>query len=104
MGVGLGVLGELMDEEVDEVVGPKGHLVPGGSRSERPRVRSADSASEVTLATYAHFADRDPLTEVVLERMLAGVSTRRFRRTQEPVGTAVETAARSTRSGSPPRA
>lgn len=31
--------------------------------------------------------------------MLAGVSTRRFRRTQEPVGTAVETAARSTARG-----
>ena len=28
------------------------------------------------LATYEHFADRDPLARVVLERMLAGVSTR----------------------------
>ena len=33
---------------------------------------------------------------VVLERMLAGVSTRRYRRTQEPVGEQVETRARST--------
>ena len=33
---------------------------------------------------------------VVLERMLAGVSTRRYRRTQEPVGEQVETEARST--------
>jgi putative transposase len=32
----------------------------------------------------------------VLERMLAGVSTRRYRRTQEPVGSEVERAARST--------
>ncbi len=47
------------------------------------------------LATYAHFADRDPLTKAVLERMLAGVSTRRYRRTQEPVGEAVEAGARS---------
>jgi putative transposase len=31
----------------------------------------------------------------VLERMLAGVSTRRYRRTQEPVGSEVEQAARS---------
>jgi hypothetical protein len=32
----------------------------------------------------------------VLERMLAGVSTRRYRRTQEPVGQQVEVKARST--------
>jgi hypothetical protein len=31
---------------------------------------------------------------VVLERMLAGVSTRRYRRLQEPVGSEVETAVR----------
>jgi transposase-like protein len=36
------------------------------------------------------------LTKAVLERMLAGVSTRRYRRTQEPVGAEVEHAARST--------
>ena len=70
----------------------------GGRRVgvERPRVRSADGASEVRLATYEYFADRDPLTRSVLERMLAGVSTRRYRRTQEPVGSEVERAARST--------
>src|SRR5213075_1660477 len=39
---------------------------------------------------------RDPLARVVLERMLAGVSTRRYRRTQEPVGKDVEVEARST--------
>lgn len=33
---------------------------------------------------------------MVLERMLAGVSTRRYRRTQEPVGEPVEAEARST--------
>src|SRR6202049_418574 len=95
VGVGLGVLAELMEEEVDEVVGPKGRHDPGraavrhgheagevtlGGRRvsvERPRVRSADGAQEVALQTYAHFADRDPLTRLVLERMLAGVSTRR---------------------------
>jgi putative transposase len=112
--VGLGVLSELMEEEVDDVVGPKGKHDPdrvavrhghedgevtlGGHRVEvrRPRVRSADGEAEVPLATYQHFADRDPLARVVLERMLAGVSTRRYRRTQEPVGEDVETRARST--------
>src|SRR5207237_1292217 len=51
-----------------------------------------------------HFASRDPLSRVVLERMLAGVSCRRFGRTQEPVGEAVEQAARSTSRSSVSRA
>ena len=50
----------------------------------------------MALETYAHFADRDPLTRVVLEQMLAGVSTRRFARTREPVGQDVVDAERST--------
>jgi transposase-like protein len=114
VGVGLGVLTELMEEEVDDVVGPKGkhnadrvavrhgheggEVTLGGRRVEvpRPRVRTADGEAEVPLETYQHFADRDPLGRVVLERMLAGVSTRRYRRVQEPVGEQVETRARST--------
>lgn len=114
VGVGLGVLSELMEEEVDDVVGAKGKWNPertavrhgheagavtlGGRRVavERPRVRTADGSSEIELATYQHFADRDPLARVVLERMLAGVSTRRYPRTQDPVGEEVETRARST--------
>jgi hypothetical protein len=114
VGVGLGVLAELMEDEVAEVVGPRGKHDPGraavrhghesgevtlGGRRvqvERPRVRSADGLAELPLRTYAHFADRDPLTKAVLERMLAGVSTRRYGRTQEPVGSEVEQQARST--------
>ena len=114
VGAGLGVLTELMEAEVDDVVGPKGkHIADrtavrhgheagevtlGGRRVEaqRPRVRTADSEAEVQLSTYEHFADRDPLGRVVLERMLAGVSTRRYRRTQEPVGEDLEIRARST--------
>jgi transposase-like protein len=114
VGVGLGVLTELMEEEVEEVVGPKGghdrdrtavrhghedgEVTLGGRRVavRRPRARTADGESEVALATYAHFADRDPLQRVVLERMLAGVSTRRYPRTQEPVGEEIESRSRST--------
>jgi putative transposase len=113
VGVGLGVLAELMEEEVVEVVGAKskhdpdrvavrhgheaGEVTLGGRRVgvERPRVRSADGSNELLLSTYRHFADRDPLTRLVLERMLAGVSTRRYRRTQEPIGREVENRARS---------
>ena len=114
VGVGLGVLAELLEEEVIEVVGPRGKHDPervalrhghgpgevtlGGRRVpvERPRVRRADGKAEVRLATYEHFADRDLLSRVVLERMLAGVSTRRYRRTQEPIGSELEQGARST--------
>jgi len=122
VGVGLGVLSELMEEEVDEVVGPKGRwnrersavrhgheageVTLGGRRVavERPRARTADGESEVPLQTYEHFADRDLLSRVVLERMLAGVSTRRYQRTQEPVGEQVETKSRSTSKSSVSRA
>ena len=75
-----------------------GEVTLGGRRVEveRPRVRSADADTAVPLEIYQHFADRDPLARVVLARMLAGVSARRYRRTQEPVGEQVETRARST--------
>src|SRR4051794_6541389 len=114
VGVGLGVLHELLEVEVDEVVGPKGRHIPdraavrhghqdgevtlGGRRVpvSRPRARTADGEREVELATYAHFAARDRLTDVMLERMLAGVSTRRYARTGEPVGGEVDEVARST--------
>ena len=114
VGVGLGVLAEMMEAEVDEVVGPKhatnpdrtavrhghegGEVTLGGRRVsvKRPRARSAKGDHEVPLGTYAHFADRDPLTRVVMEQMLAGVSCRRFSRTREPVGQDVVDAERST--------
>ncbi len=46
--------------------------------------------------TYEHFADRDPLTVVVMNRMLAGVSTRKYAGVGEPVGQEVEQESRST--------
>jgi putative transposase len=112
VGVGLGVVHELMELEVAEVVGPKGKHDPdrravrhghedgsmtlGGRRVpvKRPRMRSADSEHELTVAAYEYFADRDPLTRAVMDRMLAGVSTRKYARVGEPVGAEVQ--ARST--------
>jgi putative transposase len=120
--VGLGVLYELLELEVDEVVGPKGkwnrdrsavrhghedgEVTLGGRRVavKRPRVRTADGESEVTLETYEHFADRDPLGRLALERILAGVSTRKYRRVQEPVGAGTVARERSTSKSSVSRA
>jgi transposase-like protein len=114
VGVGLSVVHELMEAEVDEVVGPKGEwnrdrsakrhghergsMTLGGRRVEvsRPRIRSADDERELPVQTYDHFADRDPLTVVVMNRMLAGVSTRRHASVGEPVGEEVERRSRST--------
>jgi putative transposase len=114
VGVGLGVVHELMELEVTEVVGPKGRHDPeraakrhghedgsmtlGGRRVavRRPRMRTAEDEREVPVQTYGYFADRDPLTRAVMDRMLAGVSTRKFARVGEPVGSDVEHASSST--------
>jgi putative transposase len=114
VGVGLGVVHELMEREVDEVVGPKGKWNPdrtakrhgyedgsmtlGGRRVRvrRPRMRTADDERELPVGTYEYFADRDPLTRAVMDRMLAGVSTRRFADVGEPVGSEVEQSSSST--------
>ena len=114
VGLGLGVVHELMQAEVDEVVGPKGRhnadraakrhgredgsLTLGGRRVpvRRPRMRTADDKQELPVQTYEYFADRDPLTRAVMDRMLAGVSTRRFAQVGEPVGTDVEATASAT--------
>jgi transposase-like protein len=114
VGVGLGVVHELMEAEVTEVVGPKGKwkadrtakrhgheqgsMTLGGRRVQvsRPRIRTADDEHELPVASYGYFADRDPLTRAVMDRMLAGVSTRRFAVVGEPVGEKVEQASTST--------
>jgi transposase-like protein len=114
VGVGLGVVHELMEAEVEQVVGPKGKHNPdraakrhghgdgsmtlGGRRVKvsRPRMRTADDEHELPISSYEYFADRDPLTRTVMDRMLAGVSTRRFASVGEPVGSEVEQTATST--------
>ncbi len=114
VGTGLAVLHETMEWEVEQVVGPRskhdkqrtakrhghtgGEVTLGGRRVaiSRPRVRTADDTAEIGLDSYGEFASRDLLEQVILERMLAGVSTRRSRRVAEPVGEQVETGARST--------
>jgi len=113
VGVGFRVLAEMMEEELTAKVGAKhaklpgrrasrhgsapGSVVLGGRRVrvERPRARTAEG-QEVTLETYAAVADDDLLTKVVMERMLAGLATRRHRAANEPVGAEVEASATST--------
>ena len=114
VGLGLGVVHSLMEAEVDEVVGPKGKHNPdrtakrhghedgsmtlGGRRVpvNRPRIRTADDEHELPVASYEYFADRDPLTRAVMDRMLAGVSTRKYQVVGEPVGAEVEQQATAT--------
>jgi putative transposase len=116
-GVGLQVVHELMEAEVTEVVGPKGRwnldrsagrhghkagsMTLGGRRVpvSRPRVRSVEG-SELPVASYEYFAGRDPLQRAVMDRMLAGISTRKFARVGEPVGEHVERTASATRKSS----
>ncbi len=113
VGVGLRVMVEMMENDLTAVVGPKhakiagrsasrhasapGSVVLGGRRvpMRRPRGRTTDGG-EVALETYTTFTNDDLLTQVVLERMLAGVATRRHRAVAEPVGKNVEAKAHST--------
>jgi hypothetical protein len=114
VGTGLGVLHSLLEADVDRLVGPKGHHNPtraavrhgtqpgrvtlGGRRVrvDRPRARSADGAAELPLPTWEAFSSTELLDQLTLERMLAKLSTRRYRAGLEPVGAAVEQAATGT--------
>jgi putative transposase len=114
VGTGLQVLHTLLDADVDRLVGAKGRHNPersavrhgtqsgqvtlGGRRVrvDRPRVRTADGARELPIPTWAAFSSTELLDQLALERMLAKLSTRRYRTGLEPVGTQVEQAASST--------
>lgn len=111
---GLAVMATMMDDEMTGRVGAAKHakaagrdgnwhgtavgsVVLGGRRVpvERPRGRRTDG-TEIELGTYATFTDDDLLSRLVLERMLAGVATRRHARVNEPVGAGLDARARST--------
>jgi putative transposase len=100
---GMAVMQTMFEAEITAVAGAKGKHNPqraavrhgsgkgsvtlGGRRVEvsRPRARTLDG-HEVPLESYSQFAADDLLSQVVLERMLAGVATRRHARIAEPIG------------------
>lgn len=106
--VGLEVMAELMETEVTEIAGPRGKhnarrramrhgsepgsVTLGGRRLEvcRPRVRGVEArGGEIRLESYQTFTSTDLLSEGVVARMLAGLSTRRYGAGLEPVGSEV---------------
>jgi len=114
VGAGLQVMGTLMEESVTALAGPKGKHDPdrtavrhgheqgsvplGGRRVpvQRPRVRAADGSGELPVAVYELFSSTELLGRLALERMLGGLSTRRYGLGLEPVGTEVEQRASGT--------
>jgi transposase-like protein len=62
----------------------------------RPRVRSDDGSTEMTLPTYELVGSTEVLGRMAMERMLAKVSTRRYGAALEPVGTTVTARSRGT--------
>jgi transposase-like protein len=113
VGAGLQVMAQLMDADVTAVCGPKGKHDPdraatrhgteagsvtlGGRRVpvRRPRMRTADGSGEVPVPAYELFTSTELLGKMAMEKMLAGLSTRRYPVGLEPVGQRVEQTSRS---------
>ena len=114
VGAGLQVMYAMMDADVTVLAGPKGKHLPGraavrhgsedgsvtlGGRRvavRRPRVRAVDGSGEVAVPSYELFAGTEVLGRMAMERMLAGLSTRRYGHGLEPVGGQVEAQAAAT--------
>ncbi len=96
VGAGLQVMGQLMEADVAAVCGPKGKHDPeraatrhgteagsvtlGGRRVpvQRSRLRAVDGTGERPVPAYELFSSTELLGRMAMERMLAGVSTRRY--------------------------
>jgi putative transposase len=111
---GLQVMTAMFEEDVTRLCGPGGQHNPdragyrhgteagsvtlGGRRIPvtRPRVRAADGSGELHLTSYDLFSSTEVLGQLAMEKMLAGLSSRRYPRGLEPAGQAVEAQAAST--------
>jgi len=114
VGAGLQVMTRLMEADVAAACGPRGKHDPeraatrhgteagsvtlGGRRVPitRPRVRGTDGTGELAVPAYELFNSTELLGKMAMERMLAGVSTRRYPAALEPVGQHVTGESRST--------
>jgi putative transposase len=114
VGAGLQVVAALMQADVTALAGVKGKhdidrtavrhghqygsVTLGGRRVpvERPRVRAADGSGELPVPSYELFSSTEILGRMAMEKMLAGLSTRRYPVGLEPVGEQVVQVATST--------
>ena len=114
VGAGLQVMTQLMEADVAAVCGPRGKhnqgrtatrhgseagsVAVGGRRVpiRRPRARGTDGSGEVPVPSYELFSSTEVMGKMAMERMLAGVSTRRYPVALEPVGVQVQAEEKST--------
>ena len=114
VGTGLQVMAAMFDEDAARMCGPAGKHNPdragyrhgseagsvtlGGRRVPvtRPRVRADGGSGELHLPSYDLFSSTEILTQLALEKMLAGLSSRRYARGLKRAGQAVEEAATAT--------
>ena len=114
VGTGLQVMAAMFGEDAERLCGPEGKHNPGragyrhGSEAgavtlggrrvpvSRPRVRAADGSGELRLPSYDLFSSTEILGRLAMEKMLAGLSSRRYTAGLEPAGQAVDEAAAAT--------
>jgi putative transposase len=114
VGTGLQVMAAMMEADVTAMCGAKGRhdaeraatrhghgpgsVSLGGRRVpvRRPRMRATDGSGELAVASYELFSQTEVLGRMAMERMLAGLSTRRYPVGLEPVGARTEQVATST--------
>jgi putative transposase len=114
VGAGLQVMSAMFGEDATAWCGPDGEHNPGragyrhGSEAgsvtlggrrvpvTRPRVRAAGGSGELHLPSFDLFSSTEILGRLAMEKMLAGLSSRRFTAGLEPAGAAVEDVASAT--------
>ena len=112
VGAGLQVLGSLMEADVAAACGPRGRHDPertavrhgtergsvtlGGRRTSVQRPRMRGNGGEVPVPSYELFSSSEVLGRMAMDKMIGGLSSRRYRVGLEPVGQNVERAASAT--------
>ncbi len=98
---GRDVLSAMMEADREVLCGPKGQhqserqvwrggsaksqVTMGGRQIDMPRLRARSDQGEVELSSFQWAASRDPLNAHTIEAIAAGVSTRRYARTLDPL-------------------